>query len=73
MSEKQLPTVSVRLRAARKEKALTQYQLDDAASLTRGYVCRMETGERHPSLTTAVKLADTLDVSLDWLAGRTEE
>ena len=72
MSEKQLPVISQRLRAARKGKSLTQYQLDEAASLTKGYVCRMEIGDRHPSVSTAVKLADALDVSLDWLAGRTE-
>lgn len=29
--------------------------------------------DRDPRLSTAVKIADALDVSLDWLAGRTED
>ena len=59
-----------RLRAMRIKRNFTQPQLaeliDVALRTYQGY----EGGTRSPSFDTLVKLADTLDVSIDYLMGR---
>ncbi len=61
-----------RLRLMRMKRNLTQPQfaemLDIALRTYQGY----EGGTRSPSFSTLVKIADILDVSLDYLFGRDE-
>ena len=61
-----------RLQSLRKQKGLTQDELADAASLTRGQISKYETDKLVPDLTTIIKLADALDVSVDYLLGRSD-
>lgn len=59
-----------RLRAMRIKRGYTQQRLADALNIAlRSYQC-YETGTRTPNYTLLIKIADTLDVSLDYLMGR---
>lgn len=61
-----------RLRAARMARKITQQRLADSLNIAlRSYQC-YETGTRTPNYTLLVNIADTLDVSIDWLLGRDE-
>ena len=56
-----------RIKAARKEKKLTQEALAARANIAKSYLQRIETGRRTPSLDVLLILADTLNASLDVL------
>ncbi|MBQ8264006.1 MAG: helix-turn-helix transcriptional regulator [Oscillospiraceae bacterium] len=61
-----------RLRSVRIEKKITQERLAEACSIAlRTYQC-YEQGVRKPSFDILVRLADELDVSLDYLLCRDE-
>lgn len=63
---------SDRLRILRKEKGLTQVQAAQAVKMSnRGYQ-DLELG-RKPQYDNLLVIADTFDVSVDWLMGRTED
>jgi transcriptional regulator with XRE-family HTH domain len=59
-----------RLKEARNARGLTQATLAERIGSTQPQIVEMEAGTRVVNLVTAVKLADALYVSLDWLAGR---
>ena len=59
-----------RLKELRLKKGLTQQQIADEIGVNRGSYSNWEKGKREPSFENLVKLADLLDVSLDWLFGR---
>ena len=59
-----------RLREMRMTRHLTQQKLADSLGLAlRSYQC-YEQGTREPSLSMLVAIADTLDVTTDYLLGR---
>lgn len=59
-----------RLREIRMNRNLTQQNVADAAGIAlRSYQC-YETGTRTPSYEILVRIADTLDVSIDYLLCR---
>ncbi len=59
------------LRDNRMEHGLTQQKFADALGIAlRTYQC-YETGSRMPSYPIIMKIADILDVSVDYLLGRT--
>ena len=58
-----------RLREIRLEKGLDQADLAEKISVTRGAIGQFEQGLNLPSADTLSRLAQALDVSLDWLAG----
>lgn len=62
-----------RLRAAREYRGLTQGQLAERAKLQPSAISHFETGTRKPSFDNLRLLADTLDVTTDYLLGRVEE
>ena len=59
-----------RLREVRKTKGLKQQELADILGISRKSYSYWENGKTEPSFESIVKLADLLDVSLDWLFGR---
>ena len=61
-----------RLATLRKNKNLSQYELADRLKLSRGQIANYEQGQREPDFNTLQKLADFLDVSIDFLLGRTD-
>lgn len=59
-----------RLRQMRMKRGFTQQRLADTLDIAlRSYQC-YETGTRTPSYSLLILIADTLDVSLDYLLGR---
>ena len=61
-----------RLREMRMKRGYTQQRLADVLGIAlRSYQC-YETGTRTPNYTLLVLIADTLNVSLDYLLGRDE-
>ena len=61
-----------RLKAARNAKRLSQQALADIIGKILNTIGLYERGLRQPSLETLCLLADTLDVSVDYLLARTE-
>lgn len=66
-------TFADRLRAIREGKGLSQTDLAEKSGLQPSAVSHFETGRRSPSFDNLRKLADALDVSIDYLLGRAEE
>lgn len=64
---------SERLRELRKEKKETQVQTAKAIEITDGQYQRFEAGENLPGFENLRALADHFGVTLDYLAGRTDE
>ena len=62
-----------RLRGLRRKRHLTLEQLAAATGLNRGYLSRLENGEKSPSIATTLKLAKALEVSTAALFGESVE
>ena len=66
-------TFSQRLLFLRQESGMTQQQVADASQTTLRQYQRFEKGEQKPGFDNLCALADHFEVSLDYLAGRTDE
>lgn len=64
---------SERLRTARKSKRLSQVDLAKRTDLLPSAVSHFENGRRSPSFDNLRKLADALEVTVDYLLGRAQE
>lgn len=62
-----------RLKQCRKDKKLTQSQVAIYCNITEKTYQNYELMTREPKLEILVRMADFFDVSLDYLAGRTDE
>lgn len=62
-----------RLVSLRKERKETQVQLADAIGITSRQLQTLEAGQSLPQFETLCAIADHFGVSLDYLAGRTDE
>ena len=62
-----------RLADTRKRRDLSQVELAKKAGLPATAISHFESGGRKPSFDNLRKLADALDVSIDYLMGRTDE
>ena len=62
----------MRLRELRKKKRLSQLRLATELHTTQNTISRYETGEPEPGIDELIKIADNLNVSVDYLLGRTE-
>lgn len=62
-----------RLRSARTFRGLDQVTLAKRAGINPSVVCRIEGSGGFPSMITLVRLADALDVSSDYLMGRSAD
>ena len=60
----------VRIREARKEKALTMKELAQKVGVVESAISMYENGKREPDYSTLVKIADVLNVSTDFLLCR---
>ena len=61
-----------RLKETRKMRELSQLHLAKKAGLSATLITHFETGQRKPSFINLIKIADGLEVSVDYLMGRTE-
>lgn len=62
-----------RMRALRKEKRETQLQVAEAIGITDRQYQRFESGVNLPGFVNLCALADHFGVTLDYLAGRTDQ
>lgn len=58
------------IKRLRKNKGLKQQEIAELLGVKRNTYSDWENGKTEPSFENLVKLADLLDVSLDWLFGR---
>lgn len=61
--------ISKRIAEIRKEKNLSQIDLANASEVSREMIGKYERGDASPSIDAAKKIADALEVSLDYLVG----
>lgn len=61
---------SERLKELRLKKGLTQTELGKKVGVKQNTFTNWENGKREPNFETIIKIADLLEVSLDWLFGR---
>ena len=61
-----------RLRALRKERGMTQAEVAEKNSIAYRNYQRLEANGNTPNFSNLVQLADLFDVSMDYLAGRTD-
>ena len=60
------------LKKVREERKLTQQNMADLLKIQRPTYTRYENGEREPDFATLLKLSEILEVSVDYLLGKTE-
>ena len=65
--------LAARLKQCRKEKGLTQLQVAVYCDITEKAYQNYELNTREPKLEILVRIADLFNVSLDYLAGRTDD
>jgi len=65
-----MTTFSDRLKELRKSKGITQKQVADFLSIAERNYRRYEAGLVDPASSTAIKLADFFEVTVDYLLGR---
>ena len=63
---------SERLRMIRKEKGMTQIEVAAKIHISERHYQAYEAGKHEPTLSVLLRLADLFDVSLDYLAGRSD-
>jgi transcriptional regulator with XRE-family HTH domain len=61
--------MGARLRALRQSRELTLDALAEMASLDKGYLSRLERGQKNPSIATVLRLSEALDVPVAELFG----
>lgn len=61
--------IGLRIRKLRKQKFWTQEKLSEKAEIAPDYLCRIESGKKHPSLKTILLIANALDTTVDDLLG----
>lgn len=62
-----------RLKELRTSRGLTLEQLGKEVGSTRATIGNFENGNKTPSLDLLIKLAEYFNVSIDYLAGRTDD
>lgn len=61
-----------RIQMARLEKGLNQNQLAEKAGITPAAISQIEKGNRVPTIPVLHRIASVLEVSLDYLSGKTD-
>lgn len=65
-------TFHERLKILREEKGFTQQHLAEVLNLTSGAVSHYENGTNEPTIDTLIRMADVLNVSVDYLVGNAD-
>ena len=63
---------SERLKALREARKLTMQELADKLGVSKSMISYYEKGKKTPSVKTIDKMADTLNVSVDYLIGKSD-
>ncbi|MCM3127725.1 MULTISPECIES: helix-turn-helix transcriptional regulator [unclassified Paenibacillus] len=62
-----------RIAELREKRGMTQEELSNVLEITRASLSHYEKGRRKPDFETLTRLADTFNVSVDYLLGRTSQ
>ncbi|MCR4692695.1 MAG: helix-turn-helix domain-containing protein [Firmicutes bacterium] len=62
----------MRIKELRKSKNISQIKLGIDLNMSQNTISRYETGEREPSISDLIRIADYFGVSVDYLLGRTD-
>ena len=62
-----------RLKELRKERGYTQVKMQMLTGIDQSDYSKIENGKRYMSFEQCIKIADALDTSMDYLAGRTHQ
>ena len=62
----------MRLKELRKKRQISQLKLAIDLNMNQNSISRYETGEREPSISDLIRIADYFGVSVDYLLGRTD-
>ena len=65
-------SLAERIAFLRKQRRMTLDQLAKASSLTKSYISKVERGLSVPSISTAMKIAESLELSVGQLLGETQ-
>ena len=65
-------TFGERITQVRKRKKMSQFQMGNSIGIDGDAYGRYERGEVRPSIEMATKIADVLEVSMDFLVGKTD-
>ena len=65
-------TFHERLKTLREESGFTQQHLAEVLNLTSGAVSHYENGTNEPTIDTLIRMADVLNVSVDYLVGNAD-
>lgn len=69
---KKLTNFPQKLKELRKEKKLTQTELASKLNISQKLYSNWESGKAEPTLDNIIKLANILDVTVDYLLGRSD-
>ena len=65
--------IMTRLKELRKERGYTQVKMQMLTGIDQSDYSKIENGKRYLSFEQCIKVADALDTSMDYLAGRTDQ
>ncbi len=69
LSEREKQGIGTRVRFLRKQRNMTLDQLSSLSNLTKSYVSKVERGVSVPSISTAMKLAESFNITVSQLLG----
>ena len=61
------------LKYLREDKGVSQKTLADTCKISPTCICQLETGQRNPTGSTLIALADFFECSIDYLVGRSDD
>lgn len=65
-------TFNERIKMLREDKGFTQQHLSEVLNVSSSAVSHYENGIREPTIETLIRMADVLNVSVDYLVGNTD-
>ncbi|MCU5656434.1 helix-turn-helix transcriptional regulator [Bacillus mycoides] len=68
-----LPTLSIRVKTLRKERKWSQRELGEKVDVSESFISKVESGKKQPSREVTAKIAEVLNVTTDYLLGRSED
>lgn len=68
-----LPILSIRIKQLRKERKWSQKELGEKVDISESFVSKVESGKKQPSREVTAKIAEVLNVTTDYLLGRSDE
>ncbi|HHT7239762.1 TPA: helix-turn-helix domain-containing protein [Bacillus cereus] len=68
-----LPTLSIRIKKIRKERKWSQKELGEKVDVSESFISKVESGKKQPSREVTAKIAEVLNVTTDYLLGRSED